>query len=132
MMMNVDVALAVCFGLTVFGLCVATFFLMNMRANFTNAKPNSVYNFDYIQPLSGTRERFLAKVVSNESWTNDEIENLNVRSRYRKYDSMFARKGRLVNCVMPNGEYRRFWSDRVENCKLVPVGGILYRFASLI
>lgn len=130
--MNVDSVALFCFVSAVCLLGVAVFSFLKMDVNFSNAKPDRVYNFDYIQPVTGGRERFLAKVVRNEKWTEDEIRGLNFRSDYRAGDFLFKRAGNLVTCVMPNGEYRRFWSGRVMNCTAVPVGGLMYRFASFI
>jgi len=130
--MNADVAAIISFSLIVFSVCVFVFCVLDTRTNFNNAKPNRVYNFEYIQPVTGERERFLAKVVSNDKWTEHEISRLNHRSDYRWNDKNFKREGNLINCVMPNGEYRRFWSGRVVNCKFIPAGGLMYRFASLI
>lgn len=130
--MNVDGLTVLCISLTGYVVCAAVFYVLNRKVNFSNAKSGSVYNFEYVQPVTGERQRFLAEVVSNEKWTEDEIRNLNIRSDYRVGDHMFKRAGNLVNCVTPNGEYRRFWSDRVINCRRVPIGGLLYRFASLI
>lgn len=129
--MNVDVS-TVCFAIIACFICFAILYIMNLRADFANAKSNCVYNFEYVQPVTGGRERFLAKVVNNEKWTNDEIRRLNFRSDYRWNDKNFKREGNLVTCIMPNGEYRRFWSGRVANCKPVPVGSLVYRFASFI
>ena len=130
--MNVDSVALFCFVSAVCLCGVALFSFLKMDVNFSNAKSGRVYNFDYIQPVTGGRERFLAKVISNEKWTEDEIRGLNFRSDYRAGDFLFKRAGSLVTCVMPNGEYRRFWSDRVVNCRKVPMGGLLYRFASFI
>lgn len=130
--MNVDVVALFCFVSALCLCSVALFSFLNMRVNFTNAKLNNVYNFDYVQPVTGERQRFLAKVIRNERWTLEDIMKLNFRSNYREYDSTFERAGNLITCIMPNGEYRKFWSNRVVNCKKVLGGGYLYRFASLI
>lgn len=130
--MNVDVVALFCLGLIGCVVCLSMFYILNRNVNFTNAKSGRVYNFDYIQPVTGGRERFLAQVVDNEAWDENQIRKLNFRSDYRVYDTNFKREGNLVTCVMPNGDYRRFWSGRVENCRFVPAGGLLYRFASFI
>ena len=130
--MNVDVVALFCLGLIGCVVCLSMFYILNRNVNFTNAKSGRVYNFDYIQPVTGGRERFLAKVVDNDNWTIEQIRKLNFRSDYRWSDKNFKREGNLVTCVMPNGDYRRFWSGRVENCTVVPAGGLVYRFASLI
>lgn len=130
--MNVDGLTLLCLGVVSCCICGLMFYILNRNVNFTNAKSGRVYNFDYIQPVTGGRERFLAKVVDNDNWTIEQICRLNFRSDYRWRDKNFKREGNLVTCVMPNGEYRRFWSGRVENCTVVPAGGLLYRFASLI
>jgi hypothetical protein len=130
--MNVDVVALFCLGLIGCVVCLSMFYILNRNVNFTNAKSGRVYNFDYIQPVTGGRERFLAKVVDNDNWTIEQIRRLNFRSDYRWSDKNFKREGNLVTCVMPNGDYRRFWSGRVENCTIIPAGNVLYRFASLI
>lgn len=127
--MNVDV-----FAVSIIACFIGLFilYIVNLRADFTNAKSDCVYNFDYVQPVTGARERFLAKVISNEKWTSEQIRGLNFRSDYRSGDKNFEREGNLVTCIMPNGEHRRFWSGRVVNCKPVLAGGLMYRFASFI
>ena len=130
--MNVDGLTLLCLGVVSCCICGLVFYFLNRNVNFSHAKSGRVYNFDYIQPVTGGRERFLAKVIGNDKWTEDEIRGLNFRSDYRTSDFTFKRAGNLVTCVMPNGEYRRFWSGRVENCTVVPAGGLMYRFASLI
>lgn len=130
--MNVDGIALFCFVSAVVMCGVALFSFLTMDVNFNHAKPNRVYNFEYVQPVTGERQRFLAEVISNEPWTDEQINKLNFRSDYRVHDRAFKRAGNLVTCAMPNGEYRRFWSDRVVNCRKVPLGGLLYRCASLI
>jgi hypothetical protein len=130
--MNVDGLTVLCLSLVGYVVCAAVFYILNMKVNFTNAKLNNVYNFDYVQPVTGERQRLFAKVVRNERWTLEDIMKLNFRSNYRECDSTFERAGNLITCVMPNGEYRKFWSNRVVNCRKIFGGGYLYRFASLI
>ena len=84
-----------------------------------------VYNFHYLQPLTGEYERFLAKVISKRDM-KDQIEKLNAESDYRRYDSEFQRTNTLVTCILSNGEIRNFYAERVRDCYRSIFGRILY------
>jgi len=82
------------------------------------AKVGEVYNFEYLQPLKGDPERFLAKVISPVcTLDNDAINRINRRSNYRKNDPKFMRTNHLVTCKTRNGEVRQFYCERAINCR---------------
>ena len=84
-----------------------------------------VYNFHYLQPLTGEYERFLAKVLSKRDM-KEHIHRLNVTSDYRLHDKEFKRTNTLVTCVLANGEIRNFYAERVRDCYRSIFGRILY------
>lgn len=88
------------------------------RANLANAKVGQVFNFEYLQPLNGEPERYLAKVIQpvaslDESW----ISLMNRRSNYRRNDPTFKRTNHLVTCKTMDGKIRQFYAERVINCR---------------
>lgn len=94
--------------------------------SLTNAVVGTVYNFRYLQPLTGTYERYLAKVVGVRKLTQDEISRLNWISDYRIYDKEFKRSPTLVTCEMSNGDYRQFYAERSDMCRRTLTGNLLY------
>ena len=120
---------SVCFALSV--AVLAIFFLYNtyrgVHDSLTNAVIGTVYNFRYFQPVTGTYERYLAKVVNIRHLTNWEIDTLNITSDYRRYDKDFFRSNTLVTCKMNNGDYRQFYAERSDMCKRSAIGGLLFR-----
>jgi len=127
--MNDVFVFSVCFALSI--AVLAIFFLYNtyrgVHDSLTNAVIGTVYNFRYFQPVTGTYERYLAKVVNIRHLTNWEIDTLNITSDYRRYDKDFFRSNTLVTCEMNNGEYRQFYAERSDMCKRSAVGGLLFR-----
>lgn len=95
-------------------------------ANLADAQIGEVFNFVYKQPLHGTPERFLAKVIE-PVYTLDErqIARLNRRSSYRRNDSKFQRTSHLVTCQTVDGNIRQFYAERVENCKKPLLAGLV-------
>ena len=93
----------------------------------SNAREGQVYNFVYEQPLNGTHERFLAKVIGKQSLTADQISKLNRRSRYRANDPNFIRTANLITCRTPDGKVRNFYAERVRNCRKPLLAGILFK-----
>lgn len=87
------------------------------RASLANASDGQVFNFVYEQPLNGTRERFLAKVIGRRTLTADEISRLNRRSRYRSHDPEFLRTANLVTCRTRDGKVRNFYAERTSKCR---------------
>ena len=84
-----------------------------------------VYNFHYLQPLTGEYERYLAKVISKRDMRND-IARLNITSDYRLCDQEFQRTNTLVTCELSNGEIRNFYAERVRDCYRSIFGRLLY------
>jgi hypothetical protein len=97
------------------------------KASLANAKDGQVYNFVYQQPLHGTHERFLAKVVGKQTLTADQIARLNRKSRYRIGDPEFIRTANLVTCQTPDGKIRNFYAERVSNCRKPLLAKVLFK-----
>ena len=87
------------------------------KGSLHTAKVGEVYNFDYLQPMAGDPERYLAKVLEVHTLSNDSIRRLNATSRYRKSDPQFHRTSHLVTCVTPDGKTRNFYAERTMNCR---------------
>ena len=98
-----------------------------LRDSLTNAKVGSVYNFLYEQPLHGEPERYMARVLEVHRLSQDSINRLNARSRYRRYDDNFQRTTHLVTCRTPNGSVRQFYAERARNIRKPLLAGLLFR-----
>lgn len=109
---------------------VVVFFLYNVyrgvHDSLANAVIGSVYNFRYFQPVTGTYERYLAKVVDIRHLDQWELGRLDFTSDYRRGDKNFKRTPTLVTCQMSDGEHRQFYAERSDMCKRTPVGNLLY------
>lgn len=81
------------------------------------AKPGQVYNFTYRQPLTGTPARYMARVLMVRQMTDKDINHLNVKSQYRRYDPSFLRTANLVTCQTADGKLRSFYAERTKNCR---------------
>lgn len=124
-----DVLIFGCLFACVVATLVAFFFYFTYRGvndNLTSAVVGAVYNFRYFQPVTGTYERYLAKVVKVYKLTREEINRLNWSSDYRRYDKDFQRSPTLVTCQMANGEYRQFYAERSDMCRRTLTGNLLY------
>lgn len=97
------------------------------KANLANAVEGQVFNFVYEQPLHGTHERFLAKVIGKQTLTVDQIQRLNRNSRYRANDPVFVRTNNLVTCRTADGKVRNFYAERVSNCRKPLLAGALFK-----
>jgi hypothetical protein len=97
------------------------------RTNLANAREGQVFNFVYEQPLHGTHERFLAKVIGKQTLTADQIAKLNRRSRYRANDPEFMRTANLVTCRTSDGKVRNFYAERVSDCRKPLLAGFLFK-----
>lgn len=110
---------------------IATFFLHNIyrgvHANLASATCGDVYNFRYMQPVTGDYDRYLAKVLNVRKLSEKEIARLNFTSEYRAYDKDFYRSPTLVTCEMPNGDIRNFYAERSDMCKRTAVGNLLFK-----
>lgn len=105
-----------------------------VRDNLTNAKIGQVYNFRYLQPVTDVPERFMARVVGVQVLDEKQIENLNRRSRYRKYDTDFQRSKHLVTAQTFDGKIRNFYAERTTDVRRPLLGGVVFKtgLASLL
>ena len=115
-------SVAVLCGLTAFGFYAV---YGGRKASLANAKIGQVFNFEYLQPLEGEPERYLAKVIDVTALDNATIERLNRRSNYRRNDSKFQRTHHLVKCKTADGNVRQFYAERVVNCRRPLLAGLL-------
>lgn len=97
------------------------------KASLANAQEGQVFNFVYEQPLHGTHERFLAKVIGKQTLTADQIAKLNRKSRYRINDPEFVRTSNLVTCRTADGKVRNFYAERVTKCRKPLLAGALFK-----
>ena len=127
--MNDLVMFAACFAIVVSLLAAFAFYHIyrGVHANLANAVIGAVYNFRYFQPLSGTYERYLAKVVDVRKLDSFELGRLNFTSDYRAYDKNFKRTPTLITCEMSNGDYRQFYAERSDMCRRPLVAGLLFK-----
>jgi len=98
-----------------------------IHGSLTAAEVGQVYNFEYLQPVTGTYERFMARVVNVHQFTDDYIANLNNRSRYRRYDNNFKRSNHLVTAQTPDGKIRNFYAERTRNVRRPLLGGVAFK-----
>jgi uncharacterized membrane protein YccC len=107
---------------------------MGLRDSLSNARVGSVYNFEYVQPVTGTPERFMAKVLEVHRFSDDYISRLNATSRYRRYDDKFQRSRHLVTAQTPDGKIRNFYAERTRNVRRPLLGGVAFKtgLASLL
>ena len=98
-----------------------------VQDSLTNAQVGKVYNFEYEQPLTGETERFLAKVVSVQKFTQDQINRMNRAYRYRRNDNNFVRTSNLVTAQTPDGKIRNFYAERTQNVRRPLLGGVLFK-----
>lgn len=118
--------------------CVVGFALYHIyrgvNDSLTNARIGGVYNFEYIQPVTGTPERFMAKVLEVHRFSDDWIARLNRKSRYRRNDPEFQRSRHLVTAQTPDGKIRNFYAERTRNVRRPLLGGVAFKtgLASLL
>jgi hypothetical protein len=98
------------------------------RTSLSNAKVGDVFNFEYLQPLNGEPERYLAKVIEpvatlDSTW----IKLMNRRSNYRRNDPQFKRTNHLVTCQTVDGKIRQFYCERAVNCRKPILAGTLFK-----
>jgi len=97
------------------------------KASLANAQEGQVFNFVYEQPLQGTHERFLARVIGKQTLTADQIAKLNRRSRYRAGDPEFIRTANLVTCRTTDGKVRNFYAERCSNVRKPLLANLLVK-----
>jgi hypothetical protein len=105
-----------------------------LNDSLVNARVGTVYNFEYVQPVTGEPERFMAKVVDVCEMSEGYIAILNRRSRYRRNDPNFQRTKHLVTARTPDGKIRNFYAERTRNVRRPLLGGVMFKtgLASLL
>jgi hypothetical protein len=98
-----------------------------VNASLCNAKKGEVYNFMYEQPLHGNPERFMAKVLTVNIMTDEDIRRLNNKSRYRRNDPEFCRTKHLITAQTADGKVRNFYAERTTKCKRPILAGALFK-----
>lgn len=117
-----------CIALVFFGLTMFSLYTIygGKKANLVDAKVGDVYNFEYLQPLNGKPERYLAKVIEPVATLDDSwIRVTNRRSSYRRNDPNFKRTNHLVTCQTVDGNIRQFYCERVINCRRPLLSGLV-------
>lgn len=127
--MNNLIVFGACFAVAVcFVVAFVTFHIYGgVHDSLTNARRGVVYNFRYLQPLTGDYNRYLAKVVDIRKLSQDEISRLNFTSDYRVYDKEFHRSPTLVTCLMGDGNYRNFYAERADYVTRPFIAGTLFK-----
>lgn len=97
-----------------------------------DAEVGDIVNFTYRQPYSGGAKRFLAKVVSARTLTQEDIDRIRSRSDYRKEDHAFERSSTLVTCTLPGGDTRNFYAERTTDCHAPTMGETMFRIQDAI
>lgn len=102
--------------------------------SLSNAKVGQVYNFKYLQPVTDVPERFMAKVVSIQTFSEDYLSRLNRKSRYRRNDPEFQRSKNLVTAQTFDGKIRNFYAERTTDVRRPLLGGVVFKtgLASLL
>ena len=105
-----------------------------IKGSLTNAKVGQVYHFKYLQPVTDVPERFMAKVVSVQTFTDEYIRILDRKSRYRRYDPEFQRSKHLVTAQTFDGKIRNFYAERTTDVRRPLLGGVVFKtgLASLL
>jgi hypothetical protein len=117
-----------CFVLAAIAACVVGVYGVygGRKAELCDARVGQVFNFEYLQPLNGEPERYLAKVIEPPTTLdNATIERMNRRSNYRRGDPQFKRTNHLVTCKTVDGNIRQFYCERVVNCRRPLLAGWL-------
>ena len=115
--------------------CFALFHVYRgVHDSFSNAQIGKVYNFEYLQPVTGEPERYMAKVLDVQVFTEDYIARLNNISRYRRYDTNFQRTKHLVTAQTFDGKIRNFYAERTVNVRRPLLGNFVFKsgLASLL
>lgn len=110
-------------------LCYFAYFHIyrGVHGNLTSARIGDVYNFRYVQPLTGTYERYLAKVVNVYKFDRYWLDRLNRTSNYRRHDDMFERTPTLITCQMKDGTFRQFYGERTDYVRRPLFGNMLFK-----
>lgn len=98
-----------------------------VHGSLSSAKTGEVYNFLYEQPLHGDPERFMAKVLTVNVLSDEDIRRLNAKSRYRRHDPEFHRTRHLVTAQTADGKVRNFYAERTTKCRRSILGGTMFK-----
>jgi len=129
-MMNDDLVLFAVLGcVSVVAIAAYVYFHIyrGLHDSLANARIGDVYNFSYVQPLTGDYNRYLAKVVNVCKLDDGSIDYLNQTSKYRRFDDMFERSKTLVTCLMKDGTFRQFYGERCDMVRRPLFGGLLFK-----
>ena len=111
------------------------FFLYNLRvgfnANLAEAREGELYRFKYLQPLEGKAERYMVKIIGSRVMTTEQINRLNIKSKYRRNDPLFIRTGHLITGQCSDGTIRNFYAERTIECKKTIIPNVLNRIGIL-
>ena len=119
------------FGLIFAGVaaCVVSFvgfhIYRGLHDSLTNAQIGSVYHFEYVQPVTGDAERYMARVIGVSRFTDDWIARLNRTSRYRRNDPAFERSNNLITAQTFDGKIRNFYAERTRNVRRPLLGSFI-------
>ena len=105
-----------------------------VKASLTTAQIGAIYNFEYVQPVTGEPERFMARVLEVHRFSDQYLTRLNAKSRYRRNDPEFQRSKHLVTAQTPDGKIRNFYAERTRNVRRPLLGGVMFKtgLASLL
>ena len=105
-----------------------------VKASLTTAQIGTVYNFEYVQPVTGEPERFMARVLEVQRFSDQYLSRLNAKSRYRRNDPEFQRSKHLITAQTPDGKIRNFYAERTRNVRRPLLGGVMFKtgLASLL
>jgi hypothetical protein len=121
-----QVFLAIGFGCAVLSLVLYHIY-HGFKDNMNDAKVGDVLNFEYEQPKTGERPRYMAKILSIKTLSKQELQRLNARSKYRASDDEFIRTPRLVTARTADGRIRNFYAERTVRVRRPLFGKILFR-----
>lgn len=108
--------------------CFALFHIYRgVNDSLSNAKVGTIYNFKYLQPVTDVPERFMAKVISIQTFSEDYLSRLNSKSRYRRYDPEFQRSKHLVTAQTFDGKIRNFYAERTTDVRRPLLGGVVFK-----
>ena len=119
------------FGLIFAGVasCVVSFvgfhIYRGLHDSLTNAEIGTVYNFEYVQPVTGDAERYMAKVIDVSKFSDDWIARLNRTSNYRRNDPAFKRSNNLITAQTFDGKIRNFYAERTRNVRRPLLGSFI-------
>lgn len=127
--MNDAVLFGSIFAVSVAAVCAFAWFHVyrGVHDSLSNAKVGSVYNFKYLQPVTDVPERFMAKVISVQTFTDDYLGRLNRKSRYRRNDPEFQRSRNLVTAQTFDGKIRNFYAERTTDVRRPLLGAVVFK-----